>query len=83
LWRTRLGVPVLAGLAASGDWLVVASYDGSVRAFTHGDRPIAADLPATCSEPTEPGGCCGASGGAPTSLLGTIALLLARRRRRA
>lgn len=34
LWRAAVGAPVLAGLAASGDWLVVASYDGSVRALT-------------------------------------------------
>ncbi|MEP6861119.1 MAG: PQQ-binding-like beta-propeller repeat protein [Deltaproteobacteria bacterium] len=29
--RITIGAPVLAGLASSGDWLVVASYDGTVR----------------------------------------------------
>ena len=32
LWRTS-GPPVLAGLAAAGDALIVASYDGTVRAL--------------------------------------------------
>jgi outer membrane protein assembly factor BamB/predicted phosphodiesterase len=30
-WNTSLGVPVMAGMAVSGDSLVVASYDGTVR----------------------------------------------------
>ena len=29
--RITIGAPVLAGLASAGDWLVVASYDGTVR----------------------------------------------------
>jgi outer membrane protein assembly factor BamB len=33
LQRLDLGAPVLAGLAAAGDLLVVASLDGTVRAF--------------------------------------------------
>src|SRR5262249_39737141 len=32
LWQTDLGTPALGGLAVSGDWLVVATYDGTVRA---------------------------------------------------
>src|SRR5207253_1445237 len=82
LWRTQLGVPVLAGLAASGDWLVVASYDGSVRAFTPGVPALAAasDAPATCSDPAEPGGCCDASGPPPLAAL-ILVLALWRSRR--
>jgi uncharacterized protein (TIGR03382 family) len=83
LWRTSLGVPVLAGLAASGDALVVASYDGTVRVLAPGiAQPL--DAPATCTEPAPAAGCCDASGGAPTSLLvaGALAAVLSRRRRR-
>ncbi len=83
LWQTELGVPVLAGLAVSGDYLVVASYDGTVRALTpttRRSRPLTAP---TCSEPPESSGCCD-SRGAPSTLMlvGAVAMLLRRRRRR-
>src|SRR5439155_1591371 len=51
LWKTELGVPVLAGLAASGNALVVASYDGSVRVLAPAPpRHAVARAAATCSE---------------------------------
>jgi len=84
LGHVDLGVPVLAGLAAVGDWLVVASYDGSVRAFapaTHAPRPL---RPGSC-DVAEPAGCCDA-GASPTSPLGLALVVLAllyRRRVRA
>lgn len=82
LWRTRLGTPVLAGLAVSDDWLVAASYDGTVRALVPAASEPAAPAPASC-EAIAPAGCCEA-GGAPTTslaLLPLIALALRRRRR--
>lgn len=84
LWHTSLGVPVLAGLAVSGDWLIVASYDGTVRALTPtttAARPLVAP---TCSEPTESGGCCDSRHSSSTTgwLIALVALALQRRRRR-
>jgi outer membrane protein assembly factor BamB/predicted phosphodiesterase len=56
--RITIGAPVLAGLARSGDWLVVASYDGTVRGLAPGSiRPALrpAPDPATgCSSTTPP-----------------------------
>ena len=86
LWRTRLGAPVLGGLAVSDDWLVVASYDGSVRAFVAAPHEPLAVEPGTCDAGIASGGCCEAGRGA--SPLGSLALALvaflaAARRRRA
>jgi outer membrane protein assembly factor BamB len=39
LWRTAIGAPVLAGAALAGDTLVVASYDGTVRALSTAVAP--------------------------------------------
>jgi outer membrane protein assembly factor BamB/predicted phosphodiesterase len=83
LWQTRLGAPVLAGLAVSGDWLVAASYDGSVRAFaTAASDPVV--LPAAVCEISEPGGCCSVGGDPVTSLVlvPIVAMVVRRRRRR-
>lgn len=88
LWRTSLGVPVLAGLAASGDYLVVASYDGTVRALAPGTPAAATAAPeadaARCTEPAPAAGCCD-GGGTPgaATLLAAAALAAATRRRRA
>jgi outer membrane protein assembly factor BamB/predicted MPP superfamily phosphohydrolase len=77
LWHTALGVPVLAGLAVSGDVLVAASYDGTVRALVPGTpRTTAA---ATCTEPP-PGGCCGAGGSPNLIVAGAVAAAIRRRR---
>ncbi|MGE5181785.1 MAG: PQQ-binding-like beta-propeller repeat protein, partial [Acidobacteriota bacterium] len=82
LWSTELGVPVLAGLATSGDYLVVASYDGTVRALAPGaPREVDAQA-ATCSEPAAPasgGGCCDSGGGASGLLLVVVWATLRRR----
>ena len=83
LWHTELATPVLAGLAVADNWLVVASYDGSVRAFgppDHDRVPIAERC-----EPSVAGGCCDARGtGSPIGILGLAMLVLttARRSRR-
>jgi outer membrane protein assembly factor BamB len=80
LWKTDLGVPVLAGLAVSGDWLVAASYDGTVRALvpTASERP--APISPKCSDPVAGGGCCDA-GGSPSGLMLVIVVVALRRRR--
>ena len=80
LWHGSLHAPVLAGLAVSGDWLVAASYDGTVQALATGE--FAHRAAPAC---TAPPGCCDASGGGPLSpLLGAGVLFhLTRRRRRA
>lgn len=80
LWSTELETPVLAGLAAAGDWLVVASYDGSVRAFTHGADAARPATGAPACEVAAPAGCCDA-GGEPTLAVAVAAFYLRRRRR--
>ena len=45
MWSYDLGVPVTASLALAGDTLFVASYDGSVRAFTASDPTRATPPP--------------------------------------
>jgi outer membrane protein assembly factor BamB len=80
VWWTALGAPVLAPLATSGDWLVVASYDGTVRALTKVARERPPVAVPSCAEPAR-GGCCD-TGDTP----GVIPVLLvawAIRRRRA
>ena len=56
LWHGELATPVLAGLAVAGGWLVVASYDGSVRVFGPPDR--APTQAAARCEVAATGGCC-------------------------
>ena len=84
LWQSELGTPALGGLAVSGDWLVVATYDGSVRALVAGGAERIPPTPLACG-PAEPAGCCDTGRGA--SPLGALALALvafaAARRRRA
>jgi len=85
LWRTALGAPVLGGLAVSGDWLIVASYDGSVRGFSAAASEPTSPAPVACAAapPRASGGCCDAGGDA-TSVLGLgLAVGAATRRRRA
>jgi outer membrane protein assembly factor BamB len=79
LWRTALGVPVLAGLAASGDWLIVASYDGTVRALVTSSVsqfPVASNSDSRCEEIPEPAGCCDARAPSDAHQLGSVALLV-------
>ena len=83
LWRASLGVPVLAGLGTTGSSLIVASYDGTVRALApvaHERAPISG---ARCDAPRSTG-CCDARGGPgrPGAIAAIAAALYARRRRR-
>jgi outer membrane protein assembly factor BamB/predicted phosphodiesterase len=81
LWRHELRVPVLASPAVSGDWLVVASYDGTVRALTPTAMPRRALAEPTASCTVPEGGCCDASGAPGPALLVAVAYLRRRRRR--
>ena len=78
---TALGVPVLAGLALAGDALVVASYDGSVRALTPVATAPRPGPPLRCEAPAR-AGCCGVSGATSPLALAGLVLALVRRRRR-
>lgn len=82
LWRLDLGLPVLAGLATTGAGLVVASYDGTVRALA----PVAHERPpitlAACDAPPTPG-CCDARSSPGGGLLLAAAVAAFVRRRRA
>ena len=84
LWKTQLGTPVLGGLAVSGDWMVVASYDGTVRAFVAAASEPSARPVVTC-DGGDLGGCCDAGRGASPagSLLLALIVGAAMRRRRA
>ena len=88
LWQTDLGAPVLAGLAVAGDWLVVASYDGTVRALSTraGGEPAPprapAGAPAGACAVAEPAGCgCAARGAAGGHAVWLLALAALRARR--
>ncbi len=74
LWQAQLGVPVLAGLAASGDWLIAASYDGTVRALVPTPSERKPLVPVACTEAPPSGGCCDASG---SPAIGIAIVLLA------
>jgi len=83
-WTTELHAPVLAGLATSGDWLVVAAYDGSVRALRRTSVERAPARPGSCKQPRS--GCCqaGAADASPLgfALIAIYTRWLRRRRRR-
>lgn len=82
LWFTDLETPVLAGLAAADDWLVVASYDGSVRALSRTFRVVPlVDKPPGCAV-AQPAGCCDVRGEGSPALALLVAVYLRRRRRR-
>ncbi len=79
LWHQQLAVPVLAGLATSGDWLVVASYDGTVRAMVSQAEHLQPSITTCAPAPT---GCCSARGDAGGPLVVLLFLLRTALRRR-
>jgi len=81
VWGTELHAPVLAGLATSGDWLVVAAYDGTVRALRRTPVVRRVTVAGRCAVPAA-GGCCqaGAADGSPLGF--ALVVVYARRRRR-
>ena len=81
-WRLSIGAPILAGLATSGDWLVVASYDGTVRALAPAPASPSLDEPSCAGEVAAPAGCCDAGATPPALVTVLVAGALRRRRRR-
>jgi uncharacterized protein (TIGR03382 family) len=88
LWTTQLGAPVLSAPAPAGGGLVVATYDGTVRALVPA-VPRAPAAPVACQALPEPppppaphaGGCCD-TGGDGSALPVLVVLGVLRRRRR-
>jgi outer membrane protein assembly factor BamB len=91
LWSTQLGAPIISAPAPAGEYLVVATYDGTVRALVPGTpvppQPVAAcppleEPPAPETEPVA-SGCCAIGGGGPHALVlaALVGLMLNRRRR--
>jgi outer membrane protein assembly factor BamB len=92
LWTTQLGAPIVSAPAPAGSYLVVATFDGTVRALVPAAATVtpaampACDPPPPAPQPEPPAGvgCCDVDG-SPVSALalaGPIALSwLARRRR--
>lgn len=79
VWQTHLGVPLLSAPAASGAYLVVAGFDGVVRALVTAPERPALPAPASC-DVVPSAGCCGGGGGLPGPALLVIAVWLRRRR---
>ncbi len=79
-WKAELGAPALASPAISDGWLFVATFDGTLHAWSlpYG-APVADPLE------TDSGGCCdtGGRGGRGGVLLAALVGLVLRRRRRA
>ncbi len=81
LWRTSVDVPVLAGIATTGAALIIASYDGTVRAMSPTDHERTPVTTAACDAPAK--GCCETGGGGTGSIaLATVIAFYARARRR-
>ena len=85
LWSTQLGAPIVTSPAPAGEVLVVATYDGTVRAMVPGAPPAAGPgRTPTCAAVVAtrgPAGCAAASGqGLPLAAL--VLGLLARRPKR-
>lgn len=88
LWSTQLGAPITSAVAPTGDSLVVASYDGSVRLLTPGTpaAPAAVSecppLPPTPPAQTTPGGCAIASPSSAALVLLAVLVSFGMRSRR-
>jgi MYXO-CTERM domain-containing protein len=84
-----LGAPVVSAPAPAGDYLVVATFDGTVRAMVAGTAAAPGEVQ-PCDEEPEPSppgdaGCCGTSTSRDpraASVLAVFVLLLLRMRRR-
>ena len=92
LWSTALGSPIVSAPAPAGSGLIVAGYDGAVRALVPGQptvpHAVAACEPivlpeAPATEMSAGGGCCSTSGGGSSVLLALALSLGTRARRRA
>ncbi|HVV82968.1 MAG TPA: PQQ-binding-like beta-propeller repeat protein [Kofleriaceae bacterium] len=83
-----LGAPIVGAAAPAGDYLVVGTYDGTVRALVPSPAPPPVE-PARCAawpdDDTRAAGCCESGprrGAGDVLLVGLVAGLVLRRRRR-
>jgi len=81
LWRTDLALPVLAGIATTGNGLVIASYDGTVRALVPTKAERAPITVASCDAPPTTGCCDARTNPGGGILLALFVAAQARRRR--
>jgi uncharacterized protein (TIGR03382 family) len=87
-FRLDLGAPIVSGLAAAGDYLIAAGYDGTVHALVPG-TPAPPVTGGTCGQPdpdeAEAGCCSTGERDGPVSAAAAlvVAAWLGRRRRRA
>jgi outer membrane protein assembly factor BamB len=92
LWVTDLGAPIVSAPAPAGDYLVVATFVGTVRAMVAG-TPVPAGEATPCTDEPDPSppvdaGCCGTGAGATrdpraaTALSALVLAILHRRKRR-
>ncbi|HVK76932.1 MAG TPA: PQQ-binding-like beta-propeller repeat protein [Kofleriaceae bacterium] len=91
LWTTELGAPIVSAPAPAGDYLIVATYDGTVRALAPAPAAAAPGAIEPCAAIEPPGdgdddggGCCSSArdDGRSTLLLGAVVLAGLMRRRR-
>lgn len=82
VWGTELDAPVLGGLATSGDWLVIAAYDGTIRGMRRAPSERRAVVAARCDQPAASAGCCQAGAADASPLVVVLVAGYARRRRR-
>lgn len=82
LWRMSLELPVLAGIATTGSSLVIASYDGTVRALAPTAHERAPITIAACDAPPSTGCCDARTSPGGGALLAAAVYAWARRRRR-
>jgi MYXO-CTERM domain-containing protein len=86
-FRLDLGAPIVSGLAAAGDYLIAAGYDGTVHALVPG-TPAPPVTGGTCGQPdpdlAEAGCCSTGERDGPVSMIAAalVAAALVRRRRR-
>lgn len=78
LWVSDLGAPIVSAPAPAGDYLVVATFDGTVRAMVAGTSALPSEIEPCGDDPDPPppgdAGCCGT--GATRDPRASIALSL-------
>nr|MBA3457136.1 PQQ-binding-like beta-propeller repeat protein [Deltaproteobacteria bacterium] len=82
VWGAELHGPVLAGLATSGDWLIIAAFDGTVRALRRMPAERRVVSATRCDQPAASGGCCQAGASDASPLAFVLVAGYARRSRR-
>jgi outer membrane protein assembly factor BamB len=87
LWSTQLGAPVVSAPTPAGDYLIVATFDGTVRALAPTAVARAVPPPQACAAIDPPGvlppaGCCAGARTPPALPVAVVMVAWLRRRRR-